>query len=475
MLSNLLVGAASRRSAAIVLAVGTTLISGTSRARNNAAGHAAETAAIEALLDRTATAFIGMDSVLIKQAFVENFAGPFRLPRLAQTTLDRVMQAAESVAASYEMSPLDVVEGRAAGIVQISLAFGFRGGAKREHSAEYLMFFRKEDRQWLIEGAEPLTAEWQLDPTAEGMVIWDDESMRFPAPAKWEGYPLATKEARKGIVFVSPDLKATLGVAVVGLPAPVDLTVVVANQKGVPQLYPGSRFVGEEQTRMAGEPAVVTRIDLKLGKSITRVVSRMMIRGDALYMVNLAVMPAEDVNAYLPVYAATVKGLQLGAAQEPADEGVTDFVDATTGFSVSAPEGWSIHDSSALAKKSGWMFAATAKPASGTNYVIFGARDLGQAIAPQDLAKLQEAELGNIRAIAKDLEVHEQGDIKIGERPARSWICSFTIGQKRKRREVFMVEGKRLFFVVADAVPASGYAKVADDIDKLIQSIIIGK
>jgi len=77
----------------------------------------------------------------------------------------------------------------------------------------------------------------------------------------------------------------------------------------------------------------------------------------------------------------------------------------------------------------------------------------------------------NIKMVANDAKVLSQTDTRVAGLAARSWVSSFTVGQERTRHETFFVKGKRLFFVIADAVPATSYPAMEADIDALLRGI----
>ena len=114
----------------------------------------------------------------------------------------------------------------------------------------------------------------------------------------------------------------------------------------------------------------------------------------------------------------------------------------------------------------------TLTPPEGQSFVLLGARDLP---VPATLKDLQQAELGNIRAIAGKIDVADEEGLKVAGFDALSWTFTMTLGVERKRREVFFIDGRRLFFLVADAVPASDYPKIAAGIEEIIASLAFGK
>jgi len=460
----------------LLLAVGLDLAPGAAENQDKAAREAGN-AAIEESLDRTAKAFMDKDAAAIRAAFVENFAGPFRVPKVAQAVLDRVIQGAERIVADYQCWPFDVVDDRAAGVVEIDLRLEFQGGGNRELKGMFATWFVKEQGQWRILALERIASDWQ--PPAEKAAVWEwpEEGVSFPAPAKWQAYPIESQETSKSVVFVSPDVKANISVGLVPLPVPVSLSRVTANHKTIAQFYPGSRFIDEKPVKLAGRTGVATRMDVKVGLQLSRVVNRMVIVENALYVIAFSVSPSKDTAGYVPAFDKLCAGFEVkppakpAAGDAPAKTDGRRFAHQKAGIRFTAPEGWTTHqfDEKAAAKR-GWLFGASVKPGTGDSFVLLGARDLPGA---PPLDALQQGELNNIRAVAEDLKVSDEKKLTIGGCQARSWVCTFTAGQQQKRREIFFLKGTRLFFLIADACPPSEYAKLGPGIDKLIETIEI--
>ena len=90
------------------------------------------------------------------------------------------------------------------------------------------------------------------------------------------------------------------------------------------------------------------------------------------------------------------------------------------------------------------------------------------------LEQLQKAELENLKLVVKDATTTNARNLEIDGKPARSWVTTFTLGKKHKRREVFVFADGKLFFLIADGVPEQVYDDHAKDIDALIASIRFG-
>lgn len=460
---------------AVLLGLGLVLVQ-TSTAQPNA-DLDTETLAIDEVLQQTATALVQKDVALAELAFAENFAGPFRIPQLAQATLKRVINAAETVSADFQMSLPSIVQDRAVSVINVHLAFQFKGGASRNHDAEYVTFFRNELRGWVILAAERLDPSWEVTPDDAGMLMWPKENVQFPVPVDWDAYPTVSAETKKSVIFVSPDLKATIGIGLVQFPMAMELETIVANQKGVPQLYPGSAFIGQKEAQMGNRTGIQTELDVKIGSQLARVRSMFVMRGTSLYVASLSVTSSEVVSEYEPVFADILTRFTFLGKDDPKtpDKPKTSFADPVTGLSLTVPAGWTITEMPAdMTQKKGWLFALSVGSDKGkSTSMVLGARDLPNVPGMKDLPMLQQSEMGNIRAIAEDAKVHEEFDTRVAGCPARSWVYSFTMGQEHRRREVFFVKGKRLFFLIADVMPVADYAAVSPDIDALLQNIAL--
>ena len=462
-----------RLSLAVVLLFGATFL-GMSPARAQEADTVQDEAAIQQLLESVAHGFAQKDVKRIKEGLVENFAGPFELPKLTERVLNQVVQGSQSISANYDLGPMEVHGHRAVALVDIDVVFDF-GPKQQAHKGPVLAWFVREGADWSILSFERLATDWSIDRGAPS-IVWEDEGLSFPAPEEWYGHPLKSMQARKAVVFISPDLKANTGVGVIGLPVPVELKTIVDQQRGVGKLVPGARFVGEEKGTLGGVACVTTTIEAKAGPDVTRAVTHMAIRGNALYVVSMSVTPAADVQQYMPVLAALSKGFTFTRPAEPVpavDDSPAGRRDVSEefGLELTAPEGWRVQPlDEKTANGRGWLFAVHLKAAGGDSYALVGARDLPQNVPP---AQLQQAEMGNLRSVVEDITVDEEEDMQVGGKAARSWVCTFEVGRKQKRREVLAMSGKRLFFIIADAVPASAYAQVSPKFDEIIKSVKI--
>lgn len=439
-----------------------------------AAGRTAAEMAVEELFEFAAQAFINKDQNAIQQAFVENFAGPFRVPQVARTVLSRVVKHAEGITADFDLDELQVVDNHALAVVGIDLSIGFAQGPARTVQGPYLAKLVADGDSWKILSLDQLDEDWSVD--ADGTTIsWEAEGIAFPLPQDWGVFPVKGPETRKGVHMVAPDLRATIGVGTIDLPVPVSLEAVAANHKGIDQFFPGSRFIGETQTTVAGEPAVSTQIELKLGPERMDVRTTFMLYGKALHAFTLIVAPADAAPSFLPVMERLVGGVKLTKpAQAFAEaEPATTYKNDEIGVTLRAPEGWNIQPLDAeLAKKRGWSFAAHIKPAQGETFVLVGGRKFSGQVG---LADLQRAEMDNLRMIVPDAKAEEVKDFKVCGFPARSWTCTFTMGQERKRREAFVARGAELFWLIADVIPPSDYAKIGPDVDRILTTMTIEK
>lgn len=432
----------------------------------------AEEAAIEEMLHRTSKAFGEKNAEQIKASFVENFAGPFRIPRAAQGVLERITKHATQISASYQMEPLDIVGNRAVGPVEIDLEMEFGGDNRRHDKAFMLMIFTKEGGQWLIWSMERLTTKWSIDDvTADGRMTWADEGISFPVPLDWGAYPTDSMECRRSVMFVSPDLKGIMGAAVIELPMTMSTNAIVQNHRGIGGIFPGSRFGGTEAIKLAGRDGVVTKMDLKLGATLSRLESHLVIEGKTLVVASLTVTPEADVEAYRKAFSDFSSGLTF-SPPKPARGADATSKKTFNGFGIkfSAPEGWEIESfAEDMAKKRQWLFGATVKPTGKDSFALIGARDLPSVGI--DLRQLRKAEMQQLRAVAESADVGEAKDIEIDGAKALSWTVSFKVGAEHKRRELFLLKGKRLYFLIADAIPPSDFDMLNKGVDALIETI----
>jgi hypothetical protein len=434
--------------------------------------------AVERLLLTTAQAFRDKDLPAVRRAFASNFAGPFRLPKLASTTLDQVMGAAQTVTADLTIKETHIEGARALVIGDVTLAFEFGGGAQ-EVKGPFLFWLGKGAAGWVISAAERVATDWSIAEDSTE-VHWPDDGVRFPLVKGWGAFALAGPETHRAVLLVSPDLSGTIGVAVVLLPVPVQLKTITASQHGIATMYPGSRFIDETETTLAGLPAVATRMDLALGADpnlVELIESVMAIKESRLLVLNRSSTPATAGVRFDEEFARVSKGLTVEAVPTAAaGAGATTpptpakgFTYPRLGVGFPVPEGWALQElDEATAKKQGWACGAHLRPAEGESYILFGAKELG---GPVGLKDLQEAEMKTVAAIAEGVVAQDTKDLKVSGLPARSWSFTLNLGAERRRREVFITRSNVLFFIIADAIPPTAFDTVSKTVDGLLETL----
>jgi ketosteroid isomerase-like protein len=433
-------------------------------------------AAVEQLLQSTAQAFRDKDVAAVRRAFAENFAGPLRIPKLARSALDQAMAAAQTVRADIGFRETQVEGNRALVLADVTLGFEF-GGTAREFKGPYLFWLDKGPQGWTITGAEPLATDWTLAADSTE-VDWQDEGLRFAVPPGWGRFPLAGPDIHRSVLFVPPDLSGTLAVAVVVLPVPMQLNAVAANHHGIAGMYPGSRFIDEAETTLAGQPAVSTRMQLALGPEPSWLETVMVVNGDRLVALSRSVTPATAAPRFEAEFAR-LRGSLIMAARSAADSAPVPAADPRAftlprlGVGFPVPAGWTKQElDEATARKQGWTFAVHLRPASGDSYILFGARELPRNL---ELKVLQEAEMKSVAAVTDGVTAQDAQDLTVSGLPGRSWSYSLNLGQERRRREVFITRQNLLFFIIADAIPPAAYDTVSAAVDRLLETLSLAK
>ncbi len=432
-------------------------------------------AGVELFLHSAAEAFMGRDAAKVRSFFSENFAGPFRIPKIAGLALDQAMRNAESVDAGFETTAVKLTADRAFCRVDLDLEFHFRGGNDKKIAGPYIIWLDRNGADWTITDVIAEARDWSL-PAGAKSVRWPDEAVTLPMPDGWAAYPVKYPEARRGVLFVSADLKAIIGVGVIGLPLPTTLTELVNNQKMVDQVFKGSKFVNQVPTQLAGSPAVAMGIEHNLGPRMARVLTVMMIRGRTLYALTLAVTPPKELGRFKTVFDRVCAGFALTgtpkAEREQTSSGTVAngrYTNPVYGFSIAAPAGWKVAPmSDQAAKKSGMLFGVQFRAPKGGSYVLAAAKELP---GPVPLEMLQDGQMRGLRAVDPQVTSSDEKTYKINGLPARAWTYTFTLGKKRKRRQLFVMRGKRLFFLIAEAAPPSEFDKLAPDFARVFKSV----
>jgi hypothetical protein len=437
-----------------------------------------EEAAVERHLLSTAQAFRDKDVPGIRKAFAENFAGPLRLPRLARSVLDQVMGAAQTVSADLAIKESHIGGPRALVIADLTLSFEF-GGDGKEFKGPYLFWLDKGNAGWTITGAEAMATDWTV-PEQSTEVHWPDEGLRFAVPTGWGIFPLASPEAKRSVECVAPDLSVSFAVATLVLPVPMQLKTIAANHHGIATIYPGSRFIDEAETTVAGQPAVLTHMELAMGSRPSWVETIMTLRDTRLTVVTRSVTPATATARFDAEFSALRNSIVLAAA--PAAEAGTSppapakgFTNQRLGVGFPTPDGWILQAlDEDTTRRQGWAFGAHLRPAQGEgdSTILFGAKELP---GPIDLKTLQEQEMKNVSAVADGVVAEDVRDLQVSGLPARSWSYTLALGQERRRREVFITRSNVLFFIIADAIPPTAFAGVSKAVDSMLETLSLAK
>lgn len=425
---------------------------------------------VEALLLSTAQSFRDKDPAAVRRSFAENCAGPLRIPKLARAALDQTLGAAQSVTADIKITETHIEAARALVIADISLVFEFGGGA-REVKGPYLLWLDKGPQGWLITGVDQIATDWT---PAEGSVDvhWPEDGVRFSLPKGWGRFPLTGPETHRSVLLVSPDLAGVIGVAVMMLPVPVQLQSIAAGHRGIAEIFPGSRFIDEASTTLAGLPAVATRMELAVGPTPTWLETLLAIRASRLVVLSRGATPATVAPRFEAAFAMVRQSLTVEPVADPTPAAPSDpksFTNRRFGFAFPVPAGWQKQElDEATARKQGWAFGVHLRPAAGESYILLGGRELPK---PVSLKALQEAEMKTVATIAPGAAAQDVKDLKVSGLPARSWVYTLSLGQERRRREVFMMRQNVLFFIIADAIPPADDTTVSATVDRLLETL----
>ena len=84
------------------------------------------------------------------------------------------------------------------------------------------------------------------------------------------------------------------------------------------------------------------------------------------------------------------------------------------------------------------------------------------------------AEEGQVHVIVQRVvhELIESGEVTVANLPAYQSIARFeAAGTERQRQRVHLIDAGRLYFIIADAVPAEGWDRLAGIFSEAIQSV----
>jgi len=432
-------------------------------------------ASVELFLQNLCDAFGRKDEAAVRAAFGANFAGPFRVPKIAQSMLARFMKVAEGIAA--EVNPVDVfvVGDCAVCTADCALSLTFPGGREQRFEAPLLLRLDRSGREWKITDAVRLAEDWAPEPE-DGRIVWKDLGVSFPEPGgDWILCPVQRPDVVRSVDMISPDLRVTITVAAGEPPAVVRPQVAAEGMRVVEQLFPGSKVLNVKSVRLAGRPGTEVRMDMNLGPRVYHTAVRIVEHSDALVFAGVSVASPEPLATGIGPFERVCRGLQFSPIPKRPPDPATGqirggrYVNDKFGVTFEVPSGWTaVPFSSAGARRRGWDFGVCIRPESGDGFLILGRRRLPGPVPP---AMLKRFVLGGMQMAGADARIVEDKDIQVAGRPAASLVVRVRIGRNQMHRDVLIAAGRGLVFLHAEGRPGDEWKQIVRCTDEILKSL----
>jgi ketosteroid isomerase-like protein len=315
-------------------------------------------------------------------------------------------------------------------------------------------------------GAEPAEETYQ-DP-ATGLAV--------SAPAKWRLYPVVL--ARGGAVAISPDLKAQVAWLVTDVPGTATAEEIMRSAGDViDKLGPTANITSREPSSgpatLAGRPSYqMSRVLAPQNGPELFSWSNACLVGNTVYIASVRVCPAGDLAAHRADIERAVASTQIAEPQlaaPPPEAGRAEgrrYVNETHGCEIMAPEGWQMK-----VEQGEFKLQVSMREPGGASSLT-----LGMVAIPADAGVTAEQAVKGDDAlsatIVEQFKVVRQGPTQVGDLPAYESVTQFTAaGQPRTRWRVYLIDGGRLFFIFADAVPSEKWDRLEKLFKETIQSL----
>jgi len=179
---------------------------------------------------------------------------------------------------------------------------------------------------------------------------------------------------------------------------------------------------------------------------------------------------AEKHRAAIDQAMASTRIVAPGVTELPPEAGRLEggvYINDVQGCKVTPPEGWETKISEGQ-----WKVQMAMIHPGGESSIMLGMIDL-----PIEDMTAQQAVEGDENISAQALNEYERirsGDVTIGDLTRYESISKFTLGeQTRQRRRVYLVDEGRLFFFIADALPATEWDKLEPIFTETVDSFEI--
>ncbi len=445
------------------------------RPQNQAAPANQGAESIELFLHDLSEAAARKDLTALHSMFAKNFAGPFRIPKAARSVLDRIVPFAQTITLEFEPMDIFAAGDRGVCLTQAALTLVFPGGQEKTADQAYMLQMDRAGQQWKITDAAQLDQSWEVDPK-KARVVWKDLGVSFPRPAAWLPAPVRRPDTVRALVMVSPDLLTTVSVAVVESPVLFSAKRIAILAKTVEHLFPGSKFLKPTTIQVGGRPAPAFILDLDSGPRIFHTLNAAVPHGETTVFVTEAAAHPRTLAQVEAPFRKLCNGLKLFPA--PPAKGSPDlgtiehnrYVNRKYGFSCALPRGWKVSVlSRRFLKRQNWQFAVRVTPDADSNvFAIIGSRKM-----PANLSRamLKRIMLEMYRQLSDDVKILEDKTVAVNGRQGLLLATRLDLGILQYHRDLLIPGDGRLYFISAEATPASAWEKAAPALEPVFHGI----
>jgi hypothetical protein len=412
-------------------------------------------------------------------AVVAQFAPLMQLQASVQggwlTTLMTMFSQRENIAVEMRFDEFQVVGPRA--FVLVTWAFSGKttdtGEAWSETTQRADTLIQKGAR-WQLLGSDEVDQEATKTKLNAGQFADAASGLELSAPQDWRAYVATGQKAV--VTALSPDLAAGLTWMVVDLPGTFTAEQLARGQedaitKLAPTIGLQLRDASSGPETLSGRPAYrVRRVVVPQDSPEIYSDQTYCIVGSTLYLCVRTAMPPSSYATYeetMDRAVASTKIVEAQAAELPPEAGRIEdgkYINDVYGCEITGPPGWDIKIGQGR-----FALQVTMSEPGGQSSLTLGMIELP---TPDLTARAAVVGDDNVTSQAFDgFKLIKQGETKIGDLSAYESVSTFDFGgQARQRRRVYLVDGNRLFFMFADAVPADKWAKLSRLFDDTFKS-----
>ena len=425
--------------------------------------------------------------ISIETEDVESIASRFAPILLMQSSVGEgwlqdlavAFQKYDDIAAEMRFDDYAPAGDRALALVTWSLA-----GVDAESEEEWSSAVQRVDILVKVNDVWELMGSDEIDQDALASCVTGNEfsdrktGLSFTAPNGWRLLPF-TGATKSAAAAYSPDFTTWIVWAVADLPVRMTGEQMAAATKDIitnlgPKLgVTGKDFI-EGASTLAGRESHELTMTLTTDRGDElRIARNFLVVDSTLYAGAVTSAPPAAIEKHRAAIDKAMASTRIVAPEVtelPPEAGRLEggvYINDVQGCKVTPPEGWETKISEGQ-----WKVQMAMIHPGGESSIMLGMIDL-----PIEDMTAQQAVEGDENISAQALNEYERirsGDCTVGDIAGYESICKFTLGeQTRQRRRVYLVDEGRLFFFIADAIPATDWEKLEPIFTEIVDSFEI--